>query len=137
MSDKQEIIDLENRFWKTMIDKDVETATAMMADKSIVTGAQGAATIDNQAFGKMMREGKWTLESYTFSDVQVEFPAPDVAVIGYKVSERLILDGEPLTMDAADASTWIKRDGQWQCALHTESVLGDPFGRDRAPTKRH
>ncbi len=26
-----------------MIDKDVETATAMMADKSIVTGAQGAA----------------------------------------------------------------------------------------------
>lgn len=131
MADKQEIIDLENRFWKTMIDKDVETATAMMADKSIVTGAQGAATIDNQAFGKMMQEGKWTLESYTFSDVQVEFPTPDVAIIGYKVSEKLILDGEPLTMEAADASTWIKRDGKWQCALHTESVLGDPFGRDR------
>ncbi len=131
MADKQEIIDLENRFWKTMIDKDVETATAMMADKSIVTGAQGAATIDNRAFGKMMQDGKWTLESYTFSDVQVEFPAPDVAVIGYKVSENLILDGEPLTMEAADASTWIKRDGKWQCALHTESVLGDPFGRDR------
>ncbi|MBO9669478.1 MAG: nuclear transport factor 2 family protein [Sphingobium sp.] len=131
MLDKQEIIDLENRFWKTMVDKDVEAATAMMAGRSIVTGAQGAATIDNQSFAQMMREGKWTLESYTFSDVQVEFPAPDVAVIGYKVSERLILDGEPLTMEAADASTWIKRDGKWQCALHTESVLGDPFGRDR------
>jgi hypothetical protein len=137
MPDKQEIIDLENRFWKTMIDKDVETATAMMADKSIVTGAQGAATIDNKSFSQMMREGKWTLESYTFSDVQVEFPAPDVAIIGYKVSEELIMDGEPLTMEAADASTWIKRDGKWQCALHTESVLGDPFGRDREPRKPH
>jgi hypothetical protein len=137
MTDRQEIIDLENRFWRTMIDKDVETATAMMADKSIVTGAQGAASIDNQSFARMMREGKWSLESYTFSDVQVEFPAPDVAVIGYKVAENLILDGEPLTMEAADASTWVRQDGKWLCALHTESVLGDPFGRDRVNGKQH
>lgn len=137
MTDRQEIIDLENRFWRTMIDKDVETATAMMADKSIVTGAQGAASIDNQSFARMMSEGKWSLESYTFSDIQVEFPAPDVAVIGYKVEENLMLDGEPLTMEAADASTWVRQDGKWLCALHTESVLGDPFGRDRVNGKRH
>ncbi len=48
MSDKQEIIDLEHRFWQTMVDKDVETASAMMAGTSIVTGSQGAATIDNK-----------------------------------------------------------------------------------------
>jgi hypothetical protein len=136
MTDRQEIIDLENRFWQTMIDKDVETATAMMADRSIVTGAQGAATIDNRSFGKMMSEGKWSLESYTFSDVQVEFPTPDVAVIGYKVAENLLIDGEPLAMEAADASTWIRKNGEWACVLHTESVLGDPYGRDRVSDKK-
>ncbi|MBO9575459.1 MAG: nuclear transport factor 2 family protein [Sphingobium sp.] len=131
MSDKQQIIDLENRFWQSMIDKDPDAGAAMIAEKSIVTGAQGAATIDRPAFKRMMEEGKWELESYVFSDVQVEFPAPDVAVIAYKVTENLLLEGKPLKMEAADASTWVRQDGEWTCALHTESVLGDPFGRDR------
>ena len=136
MSDKQEIIDLEKRFWQTMIDKDGETAAAMLADKSIVTGAQGAATIDRKAFSAMMEQGDWQLERYVFSDVQVEFPTPDIAVIAYKVKEELKVDGKPLTLEAADATTWVRKDGQWACALHTESVLGDPFGRDRASTKQ-
>lgn len=131
MSDRQEIIDLEHCFWRTMIDKDAEGGAAMIADKSIVTGAQGATTIDPPAFRRMMEQGEWTLEDYVFSDVQVEFPAPDVAVIAYKVTENLIIDGKPLRLEAADASTWVRRGGQWACALHTESVLGDPFGRDR------
>lgn len=133
MADRQDIIDLENRFWRTMIDKDVETAAELMADKSIVTGAQGAATIDRQSFAKMMEGSDWTLESYVFSDVQVAFPTADVAIIGYKVSENLLIDGKPLKLEAADASTWIRQDGSWRCALHTESVIGDPFGRDRDP----
>ena len=36
--------------------------------------------------------------------------------------------------DAADASTWVRRNGRWVCALHTESLKGDPFGRDRRAT---
>jgi len=55
----------------------------------------------------------------------------DVAVVAYKVREQLTVDGKPLTLDAADASTWVRRDGRWLCALHTESIAGDPFGRDR------
>ena len=46
-------------------------------------------------------------------------------------SEELTVDGKPLQLEAADASVWIKRDGHWRCAVHTESVKGDPFGRDR------
>jgi hypothetical protein len=55
-------------------------------------------------------------------------------VIAYTVREELTVDGKPLTMEAADASTWVKKDGNWVCALHTESVLGDPYGRDRVKT---
>jgi len=39
--------------------------------------------------------------------------------------------GKPVTLDAADASTWVKKDGRRLCALHTESLIGDPYGRDR------
>ena len=55
----------------------------------------------------------------------------DVAVLAYKVHEELTVDGKPVAFDAADASTWIRRGGRWLCALHTESILGDPYGRDR------
>ena len=64
-------------------------------------------------------------------DAQVQQLSDDVAIIGYKVREKLTVDGKPLTMEAADASTWVRKNGRWVCALHTESVAGDPYGRDR------
>jgi len=96
-----------------------------------VTGAQGASTIDVETFAKMMSEGTWELGKFTLDDVQVEFPHPEVAVIAYKVREELKVEGKPMVLKAADASTWIKKNNEWRCALHTESVLGDPFGRDK------
>jgi hypothetical protein len=38
-----------------------------------------------------------------------------------------------LTLEAADSSTWVRRDGKWLCAVHTEALKGDPFGRDKVP----
>jgi hypothetical protein len=43
----------------------------------------------------------------------------------------MTVDGKPLSLDAADTSTWVKKDGEWLCAAHTEAITGDPFGRDR------
>jgi hypothetical protein len=131
MDIKREIIDLETQFWQTMVDRDGGTATGLMADKSIITGAQGASSIDRNSFAKMMADGKWQLHEFAFDDVEVISPTPDVAVIGYTVKEKLSIDGKRLTLEAADASTWVKGVDGWKCILHTESVLGDPFGRDR------
>jgi hypothetical protein len=39
---------------------------------------------------------------------------------------------EPVSIDAADPSAWVQRDGRRLCALHTGSITGDPSGRDRA-----
>jgi uncharacterized protein DUF4440 len=64
-------------------------------------------------------------------DVQVRQIGDDVAILAYKVHEELTVDGKPVKLDAADASTWVRRDGRWLCALHTEAIAGDPFGRDR------
>jgi hypothetical protein len=48
------------------------------------------------------------------------------------VHEDLTVDGKPVTLDAAESSTWVRRDGRWACAMHTEAIAGDPFGRDSA-----
>jgi hypothetical protein len=132
----QQILDLENQFWQSMIDKDAEAGVRLTADPCIVAGAQGVSRIDSKTFAKMVEHGTWILHDYEFSDVKVERVTDDVAVIAYKVRENLTVDGKKLTLEAADASTWVRDGDGWKCALHTESVLGDPYGRDRKPVTK-
>lgn len=130
MSDNQEIIDLETKFWDTMVSKDADTASAMMAETSIVTGPQGVAEIARGDFGKMMEGSKWTLDSYAFDAVKVIFPTEDTAVIAYTVRQKGTMGGKPYDMKCADATTWTRDGGHWLCALHTETVLSKPDGKD-------
>ena len=129
----QQLLGLEKKFWQSMKDKDVDAALRLTDDPCIVTGAQGVARIDRATFAKLMTTARWTLHDFDIHDVEVEEISDGVAVVGYKVREKLTVDGQPLEMEAADASTWVRKNGGWLCALHTESLLGDPYGRDRKP----
>jgi hypothetical protein len=114
-----------------LCDNDVETAVRLTDDPCIVTGAQGVGRIDREQLVQMMQEAPYTLREFDVHDVQVRCLGDDVAIVAYKVHEELTVDGEPVTIDAADSSTWVRRNGRWKCAMHTEALTGDPFGRDR------
>ncbi len=131
--DAKTIIELETKFWQSMVDKDIDAAVAMLTDKSVVTGAQGLALLSHDDYRGMAKQGEglWNLKSFKLDDVKVTFPAEDVAVIAYRVTEEMEVEGKPLTLKAADATTWVRKGGKWLAALHTEFLLGDPFGRDR------
>ena len=64
---------------------------------------------------------------------EVRLLTNDVAVLAYTLTEEVTVGGKKLTIEAADASTWVRRNGHWLCALHTEALQGDPWGRDRQP----
>jgi hypothetical protein len=130
---ESEILALEKKFWQSMVDKDSHAGARLAAEPCLVTGAQGVGRIDRKTFAKLMETGAWELHRFEFSDVKVERVTDNVAVIAYKVREELTVDGKQLTLEAADASTWVRYGENWMCALHTESVLGDPYGRDRKP----
>lgn len=128
-----QLLDHEKQYWQAIQDRDVQAAMRLTDDPCIVAGAQGVARITRQAFAGMLQAGGWTLHEFTLSDVQVRVLGDDAAIIAYKVKELLTVDGKSLTLEAADSSTWVRREGQWVCALHTEALAGDPFGRDRHP----
>jgi len=127
------LMDHEKQYWQAIKDRDVPAAMRLTDDPCIITGAQGVARITKTAFAGMLQAGGWTLHEVTLSDMQLRLLGDDVAIIAYKVKELLTVDGKPLTIEAADSSTWVRREGQWMCALHTEALLGDPFGRDKRP----
>jgi uncharacterized protein (TIGR02246 family) len=128
---RTELMELENQFWQALKDKDVDAAMRLTNDPCIITGAQGIGRVDRKSFEAMMKAMPYTLDDYQVNDVQVEQLTDDVAVVAYKVHEHVTIQGSPVSLDAADSSTWVRRDGRWLCAVHTEAIAGDPFGRDR------
>ena len=133
---EQELVQLENEYWQALKDQDVDAAVRLTDDECILTGAQGVASIDRATLKAMMTNAQYSLSEYDLTDVQARMLSDDVAIVAYKVKEELTVEGKPVTLEAADASTWVRRNGRWVCALHTESIIGDPFGRDRRPAKR-
>jgi hypothetical protein len=129
---EKQFLDLERQYWQALQDRDDETALRLSDDPCIVSGATGVASLDRQALAGMLKSGGWQLRHFEIDpDVKLRMFGDDVAVLAYKVREELTVDGKPVKLEAADASTWVRRDGRWVCALHTESIAGDPFGRDR------
>jgi hypothetical protein len=105
----------------------------MTNDRCIVVGSQGVSAIDPSTMARLMNSGDWELERFTFdeSTAQVQFLNDDIALVAYRVKEKLTVDGKPVNLEANDASVWVRKNGEWLCAMHTESLAGDPFGRDR------
>jgi hypothetical protein len=58
----------------------------------------------------------------------------DVAVVAYTVREDLTVDGKPVSLEAADVSTWVRRTVRWLCALHTESLCRRPVRAGPRPS---
>lgn len=134
----KELFALERQYWQALRDRDASTAMRLSDDAFIVTGAQGVDTMERTAIAAMMATQSYALRSFRIDEdhAQVSRLGDDVAVLAYQVHEELTVDGQPVAFDAAESSTWVRRDGSWRCALHTESILGDPFGRDRVASAR-
>jgi hypothetical protein len=120
---KDEIIALEKSYWDAMKKKDGRRTAELSGKTSLVTGAQGVMSIAKAQMGKMTEEGNWTLESYAFDDIEVSTPAPGVAIIAYTVRQKVIIDGKPQDLRAADSSTWIRGAHGWECHAHSEAFL--------------
>jgi hypothetical protein len=130
---EQELLALEKRYWQAQKDKDGAAAAELTDAGCLIAGAQGVVEIDRRTLVGMMEDASWSIEDYSIDDdVRVRQLDADTAILAYKVHEDLTVDGEPVSIDAADTSAWVRRDDRWLCALHTESIAGDPFGRDRA-----
>ena len=128
---EKELLDLERQYWQAIKEKNPDAAMRLTDEECIVTGAQGVGRMNRQVLSKMLKDAPYTLHDFELKDAEVRQVRDDVAILAYKVHEELTVDGKPVELDAADASTWVRRDGRWLCALHTESIAGDPFGRDR------
>ena len=117
------IVKLEKTFWQSMVDKDADKAMTMIADECLITGPMGTMRSDPADYKRMTEQGEWEVDQFEFSDVQVIFPQEDTAIIAYKVHQTGTMKDQPMDLNCADSTTWVRDGDDWKCALHTETVL--------------
>ena len=121
------LIELENKFWQSIVDQDSDTATQMLCEPSLMVSTHGAMKFDHAAYRKMATQGSMVLTSFELRDVDVVFPNDSIAILTYKVKQSMARKGETngTVQEMSDTSTWIHTDGRWRCAMHTETPI-DP-----------
>jgi hypothetical protein len=124
------LVGLERSYWEAMKRKDADIAVLLTDDPVMLAGPDGASCVDHEALRRRWSAATWRLHDFVLSRPQVQLLTRDVALVTYRIREILTVDGERVSVDATDASTWVRRDGRWVCGLHVEAVHGDPFGRD-------
>jgi ketosteroid isomerase-like protein len=117
----RDIEQLEHAFWKSLVDRDADAATAMLAPQALMVSSHGTLRFDPAQYAKMLEDPKHGLLEYTLSDMDVLFPSEDVAIATYKANQTMAMDGKELTQDVVDSSTWVRMGGTWKCVAHTES----------------
>lgn len=123
---RADIEKLEKAFWDSMIHGRPEVATEMLTEPAMMVSSHGVNKFDHAAYTKMANDDRYKLVDYQMTDLDVVFPRDDAAVASYRVNQKMEMKGKEVQTDVYGTSTWLKVDGQWRCALHTESLVAEP-----------
>src|ERR1700755_2281611 len=104
------IIELEKRFWQSMVDNDTDTAIEMLTEPAIMVSSHGAMQFDHTQYRQMAEKGSMVVESFELSDMQVVFPNDTTAVLMYHAKQKVAQRGKSngTVQEMNDSSTWIK-----------------------------
>jgi hypothetical protein len=122
-----ELIDLERKFWQSLVDEDTDTALSMLDEPAMMVSSHGAMQFDHEQYRQMAEKGSMVVKSFELSDMQVVFPTDSTAVMTYRVKQALSERGQSrqIEQEMADSSVWTRKDGQWLCVMHTETPVDD------------
>lgn len=116
-----EIERLEHAFWQSLVDRDADAARDMLAPEALMVSAHGTMRFDPPQYERMLLDPEHGLLEYALSDMDVLFPSDDTAIATYRAHQKMRMDGQEMEQDVVDTSTWVRVDGGWKCAAHTES----------------
>jgi hypothetical protein len=123
---RKTLVDLETRFWQSMIDNDPETAIGMLAEPSLMVSPHGPMRFDHAQYRQMAKNGPTVLTSFKLSDMQVVFPDDTTAILAYRVKQGMAPRGKEADSNEEemyDTSTWIRTGDSWRCVMHTETPV--------------
>jgi ketosteroid isomerase-like protein len=117
------LIDLETKFWRSMVSNDTDAALDMLMEPSLMVSPHGAMKFNHADYRRMAEHGSMVVTDFEFSDMEVVFLSDNTAILSYHVKQRVAPRGsaDSTVQEMHDTSTWIQTGNRWQCAMHTET----------------
>src|SRR5687768_488949 len=81
------LIDLEKKFWVSMVSNDTDTALEMLTEPALMVSSYGTIKFDHAGYRKMAEQGSMVLTSFELSDMEVVFPNETTAILSYHVKQ--------------------------------------------------
>jgi hypothetical protein len=133
MATDRELLGIETSYWEAIKSRNAEDVARMTAEDCTIVGASGVTGIDPRSIATMVESAPFEIASYAIDldSVKIVRLDDETATISYRVHEEVDVDRKRVALDAFDSSVWRLHDDGWRCVLHTESIAGDAFGRDR------
>lgn len=125
-ADRDQLIELEKKFWQSMVDEQTDVALGMLTEPAFMVSPHGAMKFDHATYRRMAEHGSMVIKRFELGDMEATFVGDDAAILSYQVKQVLSPRGksEETEQHMADTSTWVKVDGAWRCAMHTETPVG-------------
>ncbi len=124
----QTLIELENKFWQSMVDQDADAAIDMLSEPALMVSSHGAMKFDHAGYRKMAEKGSMVVTGFVLSDMEVLMPSDSTAILTYRVRQTVAprdasdAGGQhATTQDMLDSSTWVRDGAGWHCVMHTET----------------
>jgi hypothetical protein len=83
------LIDLETKFWQSMVDQDTDAALRLLHDPSQMASSHGAMKFDHAGYRKMAEHGSTVVTAFSLSEIEVLFPSESTAVMTYRVKQTV------------------------------------------------
>ena len=117
------LVDLETKFWQSMVDQDTDAALEQLDEPALMVGAHGSMKFDHASYRKLAEQGSTILTSFELSDMDVVFPSEKTAILTYHVKQGVATrgNGGSSFQEMNDTSTWVQAGKQWKCVMHTET----------------
>jgi hypothetical protein len=122
-SKSKTLIDLETKFWQSMVDQDTDAALELLEEPALMVSSHGAMKFDHAGYRKMAEQGSMVVTAFELSDVEAVFPNDKTAILTYRVRQEVAArgNGKSVEQEMNDTSTWVKTRDGWKCVMHTET----------------
>ena len=120
---RDELIARERKYLEAVEAGDGNAAAELTARETLLVSGRGPMRLAPSDIAKMLEDHD-SARQYAFVEdgVEVVEVTPAVAVIAYRLKTR----AAGTETEAFDTDVWVKRDGDWRCAVHVETPAEQP-----------
>jgi ketosteroid isomerase-like protein len=119
---KHELLAQERAYFDAVRTKDESTILRLTADGCLVTDRSGIRVIDGRTVHETLESAGGSTARYEIDESRAEAVAvtDEVAVLSYRL--RTASDGGT-PAETYDTTVWLRANGGWLCAAHTETLV--------------